>query len=193
MPQHAEPYLASGSISRNPQPTLPVGELTLRPWRESDVPAVVEAYQDAGIQRWHVQSMTDAEATAWVESWPGRWRDETGAGWAITDGTDVLGQISLRRLHLYWGGGEFSYWVRPAARGRGVAPRALQGLSSWAFGELGLHRLELIHSIQNPASCRVAEKAGFRAEGTRRGEGLHADGWHDMHLHGRLAGDPPHD
>jgi RimJ/RimL family protein N-acetyltransferase len=33
----------------------------------------------------------------------------------------------------------------------------------------------------------VAEKAGFAAEGVKRGAGWHADGWHDMHLHARLA------
>jgi len=29
----------------------------------------------------------------------------------------------------------------------------------------------------------------FVLEGTMLGEALHADGWHDMHLHARLSGD----
>ena len=33
---------------------------------------------------------------------------------------------------------------------------------------------------------RVAEKTGFALEGTRRSSLLHDDGWHDMHLHGRV-------
>ena len=33
---------------------------------------------------------------------------------------------------------------------------------------------------------RVAAKAGFTAEGTLRSALLHADGWHDMHLHARV-------
>ena len=37
---------------------------------------------------------------------------------------------------------------------------------------------------------RVAAKAGFTAEGTLRSALLHADGWHDMHLHARVLGDP---
>lgn len=52
-----------------------------------------------------------------------------------------------------------------------------------------LHRLELAHSVRNPASCRVADKAGYRLEGTKRQEGRHADGWHDMHPHARLRSD----
>jgi len=51
----------------------------------------------------------------------------------------------------------------------------------------GLRRLELEHSTLNPASCRVAEKAGFTLEGTRHGAARHADGHHDMHVHVRLA------
>lgn len=40
----------------------------------------------------------------------------------------------------------------------------------------------------NGASCRVAVKAGFHAEGIRKGAALHADGWHDLHQHALLAG-----
>jgi RimJ/RimL family protein N-acetyltransferase len=79
--------------------------------------------------------------------------------------------------------------VLPGARGRRVASRALSAVTAWSFATLGLHRVEVSHSTANVASCRVAEQAGFAAEGTKRGEALHADGWHDMHLHARLASD----
>lgn len=55
----------------------------------------------------------------------------------------------------------------------------------------GLNRLELAHSVHNDASCRVAANASYALEGTKRAEGLHADGWHDMHLHARLRADLP--
>ncbi len=62
-------------------------------------------------------------------------------------------------------------------------------VSRWAFDALDLHRIELCHSISNPASCRVAEKAGYRMEGLLRGSFRYADGWHDEHLHSRVADD----
>ena len=77
----------------------------------------------------------------------------------------------------------------PAARGRNIAARAVQVVSTWMFRSVGLHRLELSHSTLNPASCRIAEKAGYPYEGTRRQQVLHQDGWHDMHLHARLVTD----
>ena len=54
------------------------------------------------------------------------------------------------------------------------------------FEHVGLHRIELHHATGNAASCRVADKAGYALEGTMRQRTLHADGWHDMHLHARL-------
>jgi RimJ/RimL family protein N-acetyltransferase len=51
-----------------------------------------------------------------------------------------------------------------------------------------LHRLGLGHSVANTASCRVADRAGFRLEATLHSALLHSDGWHDMHLHARVGG-----
>ena len=56
---------------------------------------------------------------------------------------------------------EVGYWVSAAARGRGIAPRALEAVSRWALGPqspLPLERLDLIHALGNRASCRVADK-----------------------------------
>jgi RimJ/RimL family protein N-acetyltransferase len=191
MPPLTGPVVAPGSLARLPQPVLKVDDLVLRPWEASDAGAVARAYSDPGIRQWHVRSMSEDEARLWIEGWPDRWAQESGGGWAISDGSGLLGQISLRRLHLAEGLGELSYWVLPAARGHRVATRALCTLTAWAFDELKLHRLELAHSLMNPASCRVAANAGYLPEGTKRREGLHADGWHDMHFHARLSDDPP--
>ena len=189
MPRLVDPATEPGSLARLPQPVLELTDFVLRPWRPSDAPAVAAAYSEPSIQHWHARSMTEAEALAWISSWPGRWNTETGAGWAAASGPALLGQISLRRLSLTDGAGEVSYWVLPAARGHRVATRAVCALSTWVFGQLGLHRMELTHSTKNPASCHVAGNAGYQLEGTMRREALHVDGWHDMHLHARLAGD----
>ncbi|MFG1997501.1 GNAT family N-acetyltransferase [Actinoplanes sp. NPDC048988] len=153
------------------------------------VPHLQDEDADPAIRQWHFRAMDEEQASAWIDHWPGRWHDETGAGWAVTEGAAVTGQISFRRLRLADGFAEISYWVLPAARGRRLASRALSALTDWAFGTLGLHRIALTHSTANPASCRVAETTGFRYEGTMRREARHIDGWHDMHLHVRLGDD----
>jgi RimJ/RimL family protein N-acetyltransferase len=161
----------------------------LRPWQPKDAPAVVAAYSDPGIRQWHDRSMNEKEALEWIAAWPERWRQETGCGWAAATDDGVLGQISLRTISLDEGTAEVSYWVLPEARGRGVAARVVGALTTWSFDVLGLHRIEIYHSTQNPASCRVAERAGYLAEGVKRSEVLHTDGWHDMHQHARIATD----
>ncbi|MET9455633.1 GNAT family protein [Streptomyces canus] len=57
-----------------------------------------------------------------------------------------------------------------------IAYRVLPVPTDWALHDLGLHRLTLCHAVADDASCRVAEKAGFRLEGTMRHALLHADG-----------------
>ncbi|GAA3257037.1 hypothetical protein GCM10010532_107340 [Dactylosporangium siamense] len=101
----------------------------------------------------------------------------------------AIGQASLRTLALFAAQAQVSYWVVPAARGAHVAARATRALTDWAFRTVRLHRVFLLHSTANPASCRVALDCGFPAEGTLRGHMLHADGWHDMHVHARLSTD----
>jgi RimJ/RimL family protein N-acetyltransferase len=185
MPDLVGPVVPAGRLCGVAQPVIAVDELVLRPWVASDAPAVVEAYRDPDIQRWHVRSMSEDEASTWVLSWADRWAAETGAGWAITADGLIVGRIGLR-TNLSEGNGETGYWVLPQGRGRSVAPRALRAVTEWMFSHIGLHRIELEHSTLNEASCRVAAKAEYAAEGTKRRSALHADGWHDMHQHARL-------
>jgi RimJ/RimL family protein N-acetyltransferase len=190
MPDLTVPSVPAGRMGARPQPCLSVDELTVRPWAASDVPALVTAYADEAIRRWHGKTMTEDEAREWIASWPVRWAAETGADWAVTARDTVIGRVGVRRLFLAEGFGEAAYWVLPAARGRAVATRALTAVTDWMFA-LGLHRMELAHSTRNRPSCRVADKAGYAYEGTMRGRGLHADGRHDMHLHARLRDPRP--
>jgi RimJ/RimL family protein N-acetyltransferase len=188
MPLLTEPLVAAGHLRALTQPTLDADGLVVRPWQPDDAAAVFQAYQDPAIQRWHVRRMTDlAEASSWIDSWPSRWRQETGADWAVTADSRVIGRVGIKRLDLWEGNAKLAYWVIPAARGRNTAVRAVAAVSSWSFDVLGLHRLELLHATDNQASCRVAANALFPAEGTLRQRGRHLDGWHDMHLHARLV------
>jgi RimJ/RimL family protein N-acetyltransferase len=100
-----------------------------------------------------------------------------------------VGLIGWGDIDLKGGSAEILYWLLPAGRGAGVMAEATVRLSRWAMDDLGLHRLRLTHSVANSESCRVATRAGFALEGTMRSALLHADGWHDEHLHARVRGD----
>ncbi|MEU7048252.1 GNAT family N-acetyltransferase [Streptomyces eurythermus] len=183
----------AGRMAGRAQPLLALPDgLRLRPWRPEDAEALLAAGQDADIRRWNLFTVADAaQARARIARMHERWRAETGAVWALArpDGP-AAGLAGLNDVDLAGGGAELVYWLLPEARGAGLAVAAVRRLTRWALDDLGLHRLRLCHSTANPASCRVAERAGFRYEGTQRSALLHADGWHDQHLHARVAGDP---
>jgi RimJ/RimL family protein N-acetyltransferase len=65
----------------------------------------------------------------------------------------------------------------------------LTSVSTWAF-DARLFRLELGHRLNNPASCRVATIAGFRAEGVERQKLRYGSERFDVETHARLATDP---
>jgi len=188
MPRLVGAVVQPGALSGTEQPEIPVdGQLFLRPWDEEDVPAVVAAYAEADIREWNLYSLDEAEAREWIRSWSAAWDAETDAAWAIAKRSDrsVIGRVSLRGIFLPAGSAEVTYWVTPHNRRQGAASRATSALSRWAFESLGLHRLELMHSVRNASSCGVAVQAGFVSEGTKRSSLLHADGWHrvwDPHL-----------
>ncbi|MEV5581314.1 GNAT family N-acetyltransferase [Streptomyces parvus] len=189
------PTLASGCLAGAgaPQPVLPVagGGLLLRPWERADARAFLSAYEDAETRRWHThRPSTVAQVEEWFVRYRQDWEREKGCHWAVArDSGEVLGRMALRGVDFEDGVANAAYWVLPAARGAGIASRALAAVSAWALDDIGFHRLELDHSTRNDVSCRVATKAGFLLEGTKRSAAVHDDGRHDMHLHARVRGD----
>ncbi|WP_245528120.1 GNAT family N-acetyltransferase [Cellulomonas gilvus] len=184
------PALDPDALAGSPLPDLTADGLVLRTWRDDDAPAVRAAYADPATQRWHARRLdSDDEALDLVRAWRDAWAAGTGASWAVDDPElGMVGRVAVKIGSAGDGTGVLAYWTAPEARGRGVSARAVRAVARWAFAT-GFHRLEVEHSTGNPASCRVAEKAGFPAEGTRRGSARHADGWHDMHVHALLAPD----
>src|SRR5690349_15781642 len=86
--------------------------------------------------------------------------------------------------------GSLGYWMgEPFAR-RGYMTAAVKAIAPFAFGALGLHRIEAACIPTNKASSRLLEKCGFRHEGLAR-QYLCINGqWQDHLLYARLRDDP---
>jgi RimJ/RimL family protein N-acetyltransferase len=170
---------------------LTAGPLRLRPWRADDVDAVLAVQRDDAALRLWAGGVTDRpEAEALLRR---LMFQENRASWAVTDSSaELLGGISLHSVDVVQNDASIGYWTAPAARGRGVAAAAVDAACRWAFAELPVDRIELCHAVENRASGRVAEKAGFTYEGRLRRSFRYGDGIkHDELLWGRLAADPP--
>ncbi|WP_343243921.1 GNAT family N-acetyltransferase [Streptomyces sp. SID13726] len=153
--------------------------LVLRPWRPADAPHLAVLHRDGELRRW-IRSVVDDEAGAerWVRAQERGRLDGDRISFAIVetafaedglvrlevaDGPPV-GHAVLKRPVPGGPAGEVGYWTAGHARGRGVASRALDALTDWAFtafAEDGLVRLELLHGTDNTASCRVAGSCGY--------------------------------
>jgi len=176
-------------------PVLTDGVVTLRGWRAADAPDLARACDDELTARWVPvpKPYTLADADAYLgDHVTTAWADGTAAELAVTDAVtgELLGAIGLklggRRLRY----GEIGYWTAPWARGRGVAGRGTTLMAGWGLTELGLHRVELLSDVENLASQRAAEKAGFVREGVSRRSRPDRDGTpRDMVLFSFVVGD----
>lgn len=167
------------------------GEVRLEPLGTAHLEGLAELGRDPDVQRFtYVPS-------PWVEGFERRWLDRYDqpngqrAGFAIVDAAsgEFLGMAALVRLDKEAGEAEAGYIVAPAARGRGVAVRALRLLTEWSLQDLGLERVELRIEVENEPSIRVAERAGYMREGVLRSvhfkQGVRAD----IAVYSRLATD----
>lgn len=184
-----------------PFPELTGLGLRLRPWdaeSDADVSAYLRGLSDPEFQRWNTPLRFIRDIDEARESLRSRIADATNGStvsFCVTDaeGGEVLGHVGINMIDHVMSCARVGYWVLPEARGRRVATRSLTLAARYGFTGLALNRLELGHAMGHEVSCRVAERCGFRTEGTLRGAMFEAgrhDAFRDVHLHGRVAGDP---
>jgi RimJ/RimL family protein N-acetyltransferase len=127
-----------------------------RPLTEEDVPLLVEATgRETARALWDrtpagPYSLADARAAL------AKWTDDTSYG--VFENGRLVAAVGL--MPDAPGRAELAYWVRPEARGRGLATAALTHLTTVARDN-GFTDLWLEIRPDNTASQRVAERAGF--------------------------------
>jgi RimJ/RimL family protein N-acetyltransferase len=141
----------------------------------------------------------ERHAARWLASQDRGWRDGDRLCFAVLEAGDaggcvLAGNVGLKNREETGRIGEretaeIGYWTAVAARGRGIAPAAVRAVTGWvfdAFAGTSLRQIMLVHDVANPASCRVAEKAGypFRELSPAKPPYWFTDG----HIHLRLGG-----
>jgi RimJ/RimL family protein N-acetyltransferase len=168
-------------------------ELMLRGWRHGDAEAALRAILDPETVRWNpVPAVVDLDsAHEWIDR-GADWSQGGHASFAVVSRADdaLLGSVSMYGITDEREDASVGYWTAPHARGRGVAARAVDAVSRWAFTTMPMVRITLCHSVGNEASCRVALAAGYQLEGLTRQSYRYGDGVrHDEHLHARIVTD----
>ena len=171
-----------------PEPPLVAAAFVLRPFRESDFDAALALGEDPAAARWvpRLPAIDGAGVTAFFEE------SRLNGGLlhlviAERTSNEYLGEVMVApgEHHV----AELGCCVVPAARGRGVATEALRLLADWAFGALGLGRLQVFVATENTPALRLAESAGFRREGVLRSYWQNDEARLDVVVLSRLPGD----
>ncbi len=173
---------------------IAAGQWQLRPPSPDEAEDALAMLTDPLTVRWNeAPNVVDVQgARAWCER-GADWSDGSHATFSVLEATSgrLVGNVSLWRVDLAdQRTAAIGYRTAPWARGRGVATAGVGAVTRWAFGSLCIERIELPHATDNLASCRVAEKCGYLAEGVLRGAYRAPDGTRDdEHLHARLSTD----
>jgi RimJ/RimL family protein N-acetyltransferase len=172
------------------------GKIGIRQFQPQDAPLLFGAVREsiADICHymtwcWPEYSLDDSHA--FIAKSNADWEQGKQYNFAIVDLRDelLLGAVGMNRLDRVNRSANVGYWVRSTKTGRGIATAALRLLAAHGLNDLGFHRLEVLIPTDNPASRRVAEKAGAQFEGVLRNRVVLANKLHHACLYSLIPED----
>ncbi len=179
---------------------LETPRLVLRPGRASDVGALLTALRKNAehLRPWSpLPEPADrrpslASAAREIARWRGLWqKDDTYALYVFArDRAErpLVGRLTLGRISRgVFQNAYLGYWMDHELQGTGRMTEAVAAALDFAFGPLGLHRVQAAIMPHNPGSIRVVEKCGFRREGFAERYLQIAGKWEDHVLFARTA------
>ncbi len=160
------------------------GTLSLRVPTEADADATANAVRSSlpELERWMPWANSNYgpdDALDWMN---GTFDATAHSFLIIDDDHQVIGSCGLNHIDALNRRANLGYWVRTDRTGLGVATRATVLLARHALADLDLHRLEILMSVHNEASKRVAERAGATYEGIQHKRLRLHDVFHDAHM-----------
>jgi len=106
--------------------------------------------------------------------------------WMVSVGAGVVGTVSLHSVswpHLH---AKLGYQIDARHQSQGLGTAAVTALINKAFTQSRLQRLMALISTRNTASIRLAQRLGFRHEGTFKKHFLIQDRWVDEAIYSLL-------
>lgn len=146
-------------------PDLADADIRLRPWRLEDAPALVAAWHDPAVLAGAhpPEDRSERGARRWIEGWEVRRAGGIAFDLVVADLADdsVVGEIGLSRFDPGRRAAMAGWWIAESARGRGLAAAAVRLMTDWAMAPGRLAAVLASIDVDNVASARVAERAGF--------------------------------
>jgi len=179
--------------TKAPPPELRTDRLLLRPISRQDTAAFFEIHSDADAMRYwtHAPITESSQAESLVQ----KELEWTASGvcinWgiALPDSNLLIGKCTLFQFSAQNRRAELGYILNRSYWRRGYMSETLRCVLDFAFGPLGLHRLEADTDPGNAASLTLLEKFGFRREGLFRERWNVSGRWLDSLMLGLLKSD----
>lgn len=130
------------------------------------------------------------ETRQWLASMHSNWQSSDSHNFVITEkeNAQIVGGLGLNRIDEN-PVANLGYWTRTSAAGRGIATEATLGLVNFGFKHLGLIRIEIVMSVENQASQKVAKNVNAKFEGILRSRILLQGSAHDAYSYSLLPSD----
>ena len=166
----AAPQNAAETTIRGPILATEDNTITLVPYGGAQRAGVLAVANDERIARFMTNQFphpyTGEDADVWIAKCEA---EDPPRSFAIMINGTVGGGVGCEPMgDIRTGTAEVGWWVAPQRWGRGVATVAVRRYIAYCFEDLDLHRIEAGVFLSNPASARVAEKAGLVLEGIGR-------------------------
>jgi len=168
-------------------------QVILRPFRRSDLDGLYDLSADVRVKgefwplgcisepRWFKQF----DETSW-------WSDDFKL-FLVTDRDGRrLGQINIYKPSHSYSGWELGYRIyRPEDRGKGYMTEAIRLATAYLFGQDTIDRVQILLDPQNTGSRAVAERAGYKMEGTLRHAHFDRGSFRDLLLFSIIRSEAP--
>lgn len=156
-----------------PDISISTERLVLRPFEETDVPALTEMMNDELVIAWTGSPYPYTRETARErvsEAAPAERAEGRGIAFAVSEFLThrLVGVCDVHHTEWHVRSAEVSYAIAPWARGEGYAAEVVLGVARWLFEDQKFERLELRTAPGNTASQQVAQKIGCVSEGVLR-------------------------
>jgi len=181
-------------------PTLRRGGLTMRPPRIEDFEAWARLRHESRAflapwePAWPPDDLTRDAFRQRLRRYGEEIRKDSAYPFLIFAGDDgpLLGGLTLGQVRRGVAlAGTLGYWIGAPYSRRGHMAGAVRATLDFAFGPLGLRRIEAACLPENLASISLLDAAGFRREGLAREYLCIAGGWRDHLLFATLRSDQP--
>jgi len=168
--------------------------LKIQSWLETDADELfnlVDRNREI-LQEWLIwvpQTKTEKDIETFISKCQKEYERKTGFQMGLWDGDELIGTIGLNNLDLESKKASIGYWLSKTHQGKGAMTTATKALIDYAFSVLDLNRIELKIASKNSKSKSIAERLGFKKEGTLRQEEYLSSEYHDYDIFSILRSD----